>query len=139
MRIRLRDCEIVLVNLAEEVGRLSADGKVLAGAGLTFQRVDAIRCSPGPVGRGLSHIKALRAWDLSRPLLVLEDDIDLTPDYRDEIEVPDDADAVYLGASNFGAVEDRFFTAYTNSVLAEPISAGVVRVHNMLSSHAILH
>lgn len=137
--IRLSDCDIAVINLTAQTERRASVSAVLHGLGLTHRFVEAIACSPGAVGCGLSHIRALRAWRGERPLLLLEDDVALSDDYVDAIRTPDDADAVYLGASTFGAVEPFEFVAFTNAVLAEPALDGLVRVYNMLSAHAILY
>jgi hypothetical protein len=137
--VRLSDCDIAIINLPAQTERRASAGALLQGLGLKYRFIEAIACSPGPIGCGLSHIRALRDWRCDRPLLLLEDDVALSDDLVDTILAPGDADAIYLGASTFGAVEPFEFAAFTNAVLAEPASDGLVRIYNMLSAHAILY
>jgi hypothetical protein len=106
---------------------------------LTYRVVDAIACDPGRIGCALSHIKILTAPTDERPLLVLEDDVAATEDFSSIIAVPTDADALYLGISTYGAVEALGFKGVVNMTAAEPVGAGLFRVHNMLTTHAILY
>lgn len=138
-RIELAACEIVVISLESQGDRYKVVRQRLEALGLPHRLLPAIECRPGAIGCGLSHIKALRAWDGARPLLVLEDDIDQTSAYASAIEVPADADAVYLGASSFGTIETLKHLAAVGAVIAEPAAPGLVRIHNMLASHAIVH
>lgn len=137
--IRLADCDIVVLSLEGETARRQAITALGGRLGLSFRIVDAIRCSPGPIGCGLSHLKALRAWDGARPLLVLEDDVEAGEDFQASFLAPDDADAIYLGVSRFGAVEAVDFVGFVDVLAAEPAASGLLRIHNMLGAHAILH
>jgi hypothetical protein len=137
--IRLSDCEIVVISLATQDDRYRSVSATLEAAGLPHRLVRGIECKPGFIGCGLSHIKALRTWNTERPLLVLEDDIALTDDFRPSIERPADADAIYLGASAYGTVADANLLPVFQAVIAEDAASGLVRVHNMLAAHAILH
>lgn len=139
MRIDLRDCQTQVINLAKDTARRAAVAEVCERAGLDYGFLEAIQCSPGRIGCGLSHIRALLTCDLSRPLLLLEDDVALAEDFDPVISAPDDADAVYVGVSNYGAVEPVDYVGFTNMVAAEPAGDGVLRVHNMLATHAIVY
>lgn len=127
------------MSLPKDAQRRLAVESVCDQLGLPHRVLDGVACSPGAIGCGLSHVKALRAWDTAQPLLILEDDVAASADYRPIIDVPDDADALYLGASVFGAIEPYDFAAFTNAVVAEPVGAGLVRIHNMFATHAIIH
>lgn len=137
--IRLADCDIAVLSLEGETARREAITALCGRLGLSFRFIDAIRCSPGRIGCGLSHLKALRAWDGARPLLVLEDDVEGSEDFQASLLAPDDADAVYLGVSRYGAVAAIDFVGFVDVLAAEPAAPGLLRIHNMLGSHAILH
>jgi hypothetical protein len=135
----LAACEIVVISLAGSLERQGAVDETLGKAGLPYRLVDAVKCNPGRIGCGLSHIKALRAWNGARPLLVLEDDVGATSELRIALDVPDDADAVYIGTSTFGAVEAIDNEVVQGCVIAEDVAPGLLRIHNMLGAHAIIH
>lgn len=100
-----------------------------------INRIDAVEDKVnGRVGLSKSQLKALS--QVSAPFIVLEDDAD-PKFFKSSIEVPDDADAVYLGNSQWGLQSSHagFYLKYTK-VKDMP---EVLRIYNMLSSHAILY
>jgi hypothetical protein len=137
--LRLAACETVVLSLADAAERRASVTELCGRLGLDYRIEDAIRASPGPIGCGLSHIRTLRAWTGERPLLVLEDDVAETEDLSPAIVVPDDADAVYLGISRYGAVEPVDFVGFVDLVAVEPAGEGLLRLHNVLGAHAIVH
>lgn len=139
--IDLRACQTLGVSLPDEAARRASLRALAERLGLSLSLLDAVRCSPSWLGCGLSHIAALRAWDGARPLLVLEDDVAAEAPFSPLLEVPADADAVYVGVSLFGLITDsRFgFGGLGDALALEPAGPGLFRVHNMLSTHAILH
>lgn len=86
-------------------------------------------------GCATSHFNILK--DISEPTLILEDDCVIASG-ETVFEVPDDADAVYLGLSNWG---------YLNSVSKlknfkynrHKVFTNVYKVDGMLATHAILY
>lgn len=139
MKIDLRTIDTVVVSLPSDAIRRTSAVALCERLGLTYRVVDAIQCSPGRIGCGLSHLKVLRPWDGVRPLLVLEDDVAASDAFSPIIEVPDNADAVWLGTSIFGTVGIVNHTGFIHMHLVEEAEYGLVRVHNLASSHAILH
>ena len=137
--IRLADCETLVLSLPEAADRGASAAALCARLGLDWRFVDATRASPGWIGCGLSHIRALRAWDGARPLLILEDDVAAGPAFAPIITVPADADAVYLGVSRYGAVEPVDYVGFVDVLAMEAAAPGWLRLHNMLGAHAILH
>jgi hypothetical protein len=135
----LRQCETLVLNLAEDVERRESVVDLCERLGLSYQLIDALKCSPGRIGCGLSHLKALRQADPTRPTLVLEDDIAITEDFAAVLTVPDDADAVYLGVSAYGAVEMIDYIGFTGRLLADEASDGLMRVYNLLAAHATVY
>ena len=71
-----------------------------------------------------SHRKALNSSSAEQ-VLILEDDC-VPHNYRQEFEVPDDADIVYLGLHAYGHPEER-------------VSQEIWRVSGMAGAHAILY
>lgn len=86
-------------------------------------------------GCALSHSHAL---SLQRtPFIILEDDVDVL-EYQNEIIVPDDADALYLGNMSWGLVGED---GDLNSLVYEKVEGyeDIYRVFNLLGTHAVLH
>jgi GR25 family glycosyltransferase involved in LPS biosynthesis len=78
------------------------------------------------VGCGQSHIDALQSS--KAPVLILEDDAQVTEHYREEIDIPHGADAIYLGWST--ANKKMTVTAF---------SEHLVKVTGLAAAHAILY
>ena len=135
----LRQCETLILNLAEDVQRRESVTALCEQLGLSYQVVDAVKCRPGHIGCGLSHLKALRQSDSLRPTLVLEDDVAITEHFLSTLAIPDDADAIYLGTSAFGAIELIDYVGFTSRVLADEAPGGLLRIYNLLAAHAILY
>jgi hypothetical protein len=138
IEIDLRNYQTRIISLADDAGKRASATALCQNLDLSFDIVDAIKCSPGAIGCGLSHLKVLRAAE-DGPVLVLEDDVAKSDGYSPTLTVPDDADAVWLGTSAFGSVTAVNHVGYTHLQLAEEAEYGLVRIHNLLSSHAILH
>ncbi len=135
----LRQCETLVLNLTEDVQRRESVVDLCERLDLSYRLVDAVKCSPGRIGCGLSHLKALRQADPNRPTLVFEDDIAVTEDFSPVIDIPDDADAIYLGVSAYGAIEMIDYVGFTGRLLAEAASQGLLRVYNLLAAHATIY
>jgi hypothetical protein len=77
--------------------------------------------------------RGLAEW--SGPFIVLEDDVEFFDHPPESIHVPTNADAVYLGVSQWGLRDGR--GALGISVKRD--NGGLHRVYNMLAAHAILY
>ena len=120
MKINLKDLKVAYINIERDPNRNKTMQSMLDFYGLDYQRIEGTtEANYDPIAD--SHIKALE----SGANLILEDDC-LPFDYREEFEVPDDADIVYLGIHGYGVIKDR-------------VSADVWKVSNMLSAHAIIY
>lgn len=137
--IDLRACQTLAISLQDAAARRASLHAIADRYGLRLSVLDSVRCTPGWIGCGLGHMAALRAWDVQSPLLVLEDDVAVEAPFEPLIEVPADADAVYVGVSLFGGVESFGFDGIDNTLALEPAGPGLFRAHNMLSAHAIVH
>lgn len=113
-------------------------GSQLASVGITPTFIEGIKCSPGIIGCGLSHLKILSRHCSNMPFLVLEDDCALTEAFLSTIELPLEADAIYLGVSNWGARAGQS-TAVHWGTRATCFDEKWLRIHNMCSTHAILY
>lgn len=136
MKINLLDIPVFYINMAKDKDKKAHIEKQLSNAGFkNITRIPAIEDkSNGRVGLSKSQLKALS--QIPAPFIVLEDDADPNS-FRAVIEVPDDADAVYLGNSQWGFQNGHagFYLKYKKV----DGNSEVVRIYNMLSSHAILY
>lgn len=125
MKINLKDLEIKYINLPSYVNRNQSMINMLNYYGLKASRVEGVtRAYQRYDVVADAHRKALDSSS-AKQVLILEDDC-IPHNYRQEFEVPDDADIVYLGI-------------HTYSHLRERISPEVWKISGMLASHAILY
>jgi len=89
------------------------------------------------VGSGQAYQNVLISrYDKGDPFILVEDDIELTH-FDHIIEVPDDADAIYLGVSKMGNVDGKD----KELLLVDRVDGydNVYRIYNMLATHAIVY
>jgi hypothetical protein len=78
----------------------------------------------------------LSRYDKGEPFILFEDDVEVT--HLDHIiDIPDDADAVYLGVSKMGIVDGRD----EENLLVNKVPGynNLYKINNMLATHAILY
>ena len=141
MRIDLRACETNLaVSLPKEAARRASVSALCQQLGLDWRMIDGVPTEPGRIGCALGHLRALHA-----PLKgtgrrsVLEDDVAASDAFDPILKVPDDADAVYVGVSLFGAIDLIDYVGFSNMIAAEPVDERLLRIYNVLGAHAILY
>ena len=139
MRIDLRDCETFALSLPGAGARRESIGALCAELGLGARLIDGVEAKPGRIGCALGHLRALRLAPPGRPLLILEDDVAANEPFNPVLEVPDDADAVYVGVSLYGAVDLLDYVGFSNMIAADPVDDRLLRIYNLLSTHAILY
>mgnify|MGYP003647401010 FL=1 len=134
--IDLKKTTNILINLKKATTRLKDTKSVLDSLEIPFERFDAIKHEQGLVGCGLSHLKLL---DTINPhTVILEDDIDCMPNPITELNIPEEADAIYLGVSNHGYIRNQPY-GYGGVVMVTQYAPQWKRVMNMCSTHAILY
>ena len=79
----------------------------------------------------------------NEPVIIFEDDANITEHYNNEIDVPDDTDAVWLGTSIYGLVNNWESMSLRDGIfLTQPQKTGeynnLYKVENMLSLHAVV-
>lgn len=79
----------------------------------------------------------------NEPVIIFEDDANITEHYNNEIDVPDDADAIWLGTSIYGLVNNWESMSLRDGIyLTQPKKTGesndFYKVENMLSLHAVV-
>lgn len=70
------------------------------------------------------------------PFVLLEDDVKQKRPFPKAIEIPDDADILYIGLSKWGMREEN--QGHIDIVCYDNINPDLIRVKNMLSSHGFV-
>ena len=133
MNLDLRKITALYINLLQDTGRNNDMKKLFKTCGFeSHYRIDAEYTPNSLAGCSLSHYNALN--EVEPPFILFEDDC-IVRNFKPIIEIPDDADAVYLGISSWGRMNSHSgpFVQY------EDLGNGLLRIYNMLSAHAILY
>ena len=100
MNLDLREVSAVYINLKKDVKKDFAMKALILDCGFKNTiRVEAEYTPNSLAGCSLSHYNALN--EIDPPFIVFEDDC-VIKNFQPKIEIPDDADAVYLGVSSWG-------------------------------------
>lgn len=136
MKFNLTDIPVYYINLEGEDVKRENTESMLKNLGFKYvHRFNAICHEAGRIiGCARSHHSIL-SMDIEPPFIILEDDCALNRKFKDEIEIPDNADALYLGISHWG----RYIGHSGPFVHTTKVNNEIVRVHNMLATHAILY
>ena len=133
MKIKLTDIPVYYVNLEGEDEKRKYTESMLKNAGFKYvHRFNAIRHEEGRIiGCARSHYSILST--VEPPFIILEDDCALNKEFVNEIEVPENVDGLYLGISHWG----RYMNHSGPHVHATKVNDDLVRIYNMLATHAI--
>jgi hypothetical protein len=108
-------------------------------------RIAGIPSKPYYVGLSKAFINALEdGINLEEEkFIVFEDDAAPTEKFKNEIEIPDDADAVYLGVGPWGFRKDqdpKGGATFNGSAFEEVNNfPGIFKIHSTLTCHAIMY
>jgi GR25 family glycosyltransferase involved in LPS biosynthesis len=135
VKLNLSDIPVYYINLDEHDEKRKKTETMLKQIGFKFvERFSAIKHEAGRIiGCARSHYEILNRAEV--PFIILEDDCSLNKEVPQAIELPDNADALYLGISHWG----RYLNHSGPYVHTTRINEDIVRVHNMLATHAILY
>lgn len=135
MKIKLTDIPVYYINLKEEEEKRKRTETMLKVLGFTnVCRLNAIEHIEGRIiGCARSHYEILK--NANPPFIIIEDDCALNKTFVNNLQLPDNADALYLGISHWG----RYLNHSGPYVHITQVSDDIVRVHNMLATHAILY
>lgn len=135
MKIKLTDIPVYYVNLEGEDEKRKNTESMLKNLGFKYvERFNAIRHEAGRIiGCARSHYEILK--NIEPPFIILEDDCAINRKFKSIVEIPDNADALYLGISHWG----RYIGHSGPFVHTTKVNNEIVRVHNMLATHAILY
>jgi hypothetical protein len=138
MKIDLREIPAVYINLEQDTEKNETIRSMLSGMGFkTIERLEGVLDSVNPVaGCSKAHHKALTTF--RAPFILFEDDCVLYEEnFQPIVELPDDADALYLGISSWGRMNghDGHYVQY-DEFEEHP---NLLRIYNMLSGHSIVY
>ena len=140
LRLDLREIPTFVLNCAEDIEKRVFMHEQLSELELNFEFIRGQRVDPGWVGVALGHLKILRLSRAKPPFLVLEDDCQFNDRFRHELDIPAEAEALYLGVSGFGLPKPgEIGWGKMNTVQWQAHDAQYLRVMNMLARHAVLY
>lgn len=136
MQIDIRDVPVYFINLDEQIDRRKSTESVLDILGFNnVTRISGVTGFGKNRGNTIAHINAISAAleSTSGPFAIFEDDI-FIKNPNTIIDVPDTADALYLGISKWGLYNGNGY----KRISIEQHSKDLYRIYNMLSTHGIL-
>jgi GR25 family glycosyltransferase involved in LPS biosynthesis len=135
MKINLTSIPVYYINLDEQEEKRKHTESMLKNLGFRYvERFSAIKHDAGRIiGCARSHYEILKTQ--KPPFIIIEDDCALNKIFTNEIELPTNSDALYLGISHWG----RYLNHSGPYVHITKINNDIVRVHNMLATHAIMY
>lgn len=124
------------INVDYEPGKVTRTEKTLRDFGYKdVTRVEGVRSRIKKVGCSGSHFKVLDNPEIKTPFLLAEDDILPMGIEKLIYDLPEDADALYIGTNQWG----RYLSFMGPFVHYGEVSSDIVRIYNMLSAHAIIY
>ena len=138
MKIDLRKIPAVYMNLEQHNEKNENMQSMLSEIGFeSIQRMEGVLDSKNPTaGCSKAHHKALSTF--KAPFILFEDDCMLMQEnFTPIIELPDDADALYLGISSWGRMNGHEGECVQYDQFEE--HSNLLRIYNMLGGHSILY
>jgi hypothetical protein len=105
-------------------------GEILDKTNLSFMEIQTQKSSL--VAK--AHIEALKKT--KPPFLILEDDVNITNNFTKEFNIPDDADAFYLGTSVWGMLNGN---SVGGGSRGQKINHNFSKVWGMLGIHSVIY
>ena len=131
--IDVRELPVHYINLDNDQGRRISTQSLLFSMGFKdVNRLSGIKHEDPKVGCARSHHKAL--VENKAPFIIMEDDLVPMHNNMFEYSVPPDADALYLGCSQWG----RYLNFSGPFTQYKRYTEDIVRVYNMLAAHAVI-
>lgn len=136
MKINIRTLPTYYINLNHQEERRESIEYTLNRLNFTsVTRVSGIEHNDPKVGCARSQHKVMSDLSISTPFLLMEDDCVYT-DVRDfEYEIPDDADALFIGNSQWA----RYLNFSGPFLHYKKIDNKIVQVYNMLAAHSVIY
>lgn len=136
MKINIRDLSTYYINLDSKEDRRQSTEYTLNRLNFaSVTRVSGIVHEDGKVGCARSQHKILSDSSIQTPFLLMEDDCVFTGITDFEYEVPDDADALFIGNSQWA----RYLNFSGPFLHYKQIDDRIVKVYNMLAAHSVIY
>jgi hypothetical protein len=138
MRIDLRKIPTVYINLENHIDKNNNMQSMLSEMGFEdIRRIEGVLDVENSVsGCSKAHHKVLSSYQA--PFILFEDDCRLFEEnFQPIIELPDDADALYLGISSWGRMNGHNGQYVQYDEFEE--HPNLVRIYNMLGGHSIVY
>ena len=137
MKLDYREVPTYYMNLDSEKGRIVGTENSLKASGIkNFQRYSAVSSPIKKLGCSASHHKILGDFSIQTPFMICEDDLIYTGIDKFIYDLPDDADALYLGPTQWARYMN-YIGPFLHYKLTD--SPDVVRIYNMLMAHAVIY
>lgn len=137
MKLDYRNVPTYYLNLDDEPHRIKKTEDSLRSSGIvTFTRCSAIKSNVKKLGCSASHHKILGDFSIKTPFMICEDDLIYTGINKFVYDLPEDADALYLGPTQWSRYMD-YIGPFLHYKLTD--SPDVVRIYNMLMAHAVIY
>lgn len=136
--INITKIPAIYINLEKHKEKNDNMYNLLSSIGFeTIERLEGVLDTENPVaGCSKAHHKALSSF--KAPFVLFEDDCVLfEKNIVTEIEIPDNADALYLGVSSWGRMNGHngFYLQYDEF----NEQSNLLRIYNMLGGHSIIY
>lgn len=138
MKIKLTDIPAYYINLPHHTDKNEKMQSMLSECGFkSIIRLDGYVYPENPIaGCSRAHYHAISSN--TTPFILFEDDAFLLENqFQNELEIPDAADALYLGTSTWGRMNGHNGEYIQYDVMED--YPGILRVYNILATHAILY
>jgi hypothetical protein len=136
MKINIQNLPTYYINLDSQEERRQSIEYTLNRLNFTsVTRISGIETEDGKVGCARSQHKVLSDSSIQTPFLLMEDDCVFTGVKDFEYEIPDDADALFIGNSQWA----RYLNFSGPFLHYRKIDDKIVQVYNMLAAHAIIY
>lgn len=138
MKLNLRKIPAIYINLEGHKEKNDNMVRLLTNLGFeAIERVEGVLDTENPIaGCSKAHHKALASY--RAPFVLFEDDCVLFEDnVIMDIELPDDADALYLGISSWGRMNGHNGPYVQYDEFVE--HPNLLRIYNMLGGHSVVY
>jgi len=140
MQIDLQNTKIVCISLKSSTER--RNNFIKLAEQLNFKNwsfYDGVETGDHVEGCALSQINVLNDNLNNEPLLIVEDDIQKSEHYNQYIDIPLNADALYLGYSNWTADPIRAKMSMLDFPASVTKHENLYQIKNITSAHAIIY
>jgi GR25 family glycosyltransferase involved in LPS biosynthesis len=140
MLIDLRKTKTVCLSVKDASERRSKFTTLMDNLKFTnWSFYDAYKGKDIAEGCATSQMQILKSHNFSEPLLILEDDVNVTENYIPEIDIDDSIDALYLGYSAWAWDTNRANMSTLTQSTEAVFDKNYYKIKRMLSTHAILY